>query len=279
MVALPQGASSMTADNDPNAILNECHGIRQSIDEIRGNLTKLRNAHRRALADADSSSTSDSNRVFNDLSSATIRLCQETRERVHTVKSKPRSQSDMNSKHVRSVEHGLREVIQEYRTALYNLEELNKDHFVRQYRIVDPDVSEEEARAAAADPARSQVFSHALMQSDRQVKARATLSAVQHRHKTLAKIEQQVDELAQLFQATDALVDQQDAHIKQVEQNAEDVSNDVNRATEEIGVAVSTARKTRGKKFICLGILVAIVVVLIVVILVYIFVIRGTSKK
>ena len=92
------------------------------------------------------------------------------------------------------------------------------------------------------------------MQSDRQGRARAALSAVQDRHKALVKIEQQMVELSQLFQDMDTLVVQQEAAVTQIEQKGEEVVDNLDKGNEEIGVAVKTARSTRKKKWWCLGI-------------------------
>jgi syntaxin 1B/2/3 len=124
----------------------------------------------------------------------------------------------------------------------------------RQYRIVRPDATEQEVRQAVEDTSGRQIFSQAMMQSDRQGRARAALSAVQDRHDALVKIEQQMVELSQLFQDMDTLVIQQEAAVVQIEQKGEEVVENLGKGNEEIGVAVETARSTRKKKWICLGI-------------------------
>jgi syntaxin 1B/2/3 len=92
------------------------------------------------------------------------------------------------------------------------------------------------------------------MQSNRVGQARQALSAVQDRHAALQKIEQQMVELAQLFQDMDTLVVQQDVAVAQIEQKGEEVVENLDKGNEEIAVAVETAKKTRKKKWICLGI-------------------------
>jgi syntaxin 1B/2/3 len=86
-------------------------------------------------------------------------------------------------------------------------------------------------------------------------------------------------ELAQLFQDMDTLVVQQEAAVTQIEQKGEEVVENLDKGNEEIGVAVNTARKTRKKKWICLGICVAIIVVIVIIVLIYIFVIKGQNNN
>ena len=124
----------------------------------------------------------------------------------------------------------------------------------RQYRIVRPDATEEEVQAAVEDQSGGQIFQQALMQSNRRGQAQAVLSAVQDRHAQLEKIQQQLEELAQLFQDLDTLVVQQEAAVVAIEQKGEEVIENIDKGNLELGTAVETARSTRKKKWICLGI-------------------------
>jgi syntaxin 1B/2/3 len=239
---------------DPNAILNECRDIDRGIDDIEKGLEQLRMLQQRTLDDADASSSSAANRQLDSLSAETMALYRALTERVRTVKSNPESQSAKNSPQVGRVDRRLKQAIQQYQSVESQFRKRTQEQMARQYRIVRPDATEQEVRAAVEDTSGGQVFSQALMQSDRQGRARAALSAVQDRHRALQKIEQQMVELSQLFQDMDTLVVQQEAAVTQIEQKGEEVVDNLDKGNEEIGVAVTTARSTRKKKWICLGI-------------------------
>ncbi|KAM5355545.1 hypothetical protein ACJ41O_002191 [Fusarium nematophilum] len=277
MAPLAHNASSF-AHGDPNAILNECRDIDRGIDTVEQNLEQLRMIQQRTLDDADSSASSAANRQLDALSADTMTLYRGLTDRVRTVKSNPDSQSAKNSPHVSRVDRRLKSAIQQYQQVESQFRKRTQDQMARQYRIVRPDASEQEVRDAVEDTSGGQVFSQALMQSDRQGRARAALSAVQDRHAALVKIEQQMVELAQLFQDMDTLVVQQEAAVTQIEQKGEEVVENLDKGNEEIGVAVNTARKTRKKKWICLGICVAIIVIIVIIVLIYIFVIKGQNN-
>lgn len=285
---------------DPNAILNECRDIDRGIDDIERNLEQLRMLQQRTLDDADSSSSSAANRQLDSLSSETMATYRTLTDRVRTVKSNPESQTPKNNPQVSRVDRRLKTAIQQYQSVESQFRKRTQEQMARQYRIVRPDASEQEVRAAVEDTSGGQVFSQALMQSDRQGRARAALSAVQDRHRALQKIEQQIVELSQLFQDMDTLVVQQEAAVTQIEQKGVEVVDNLDKGNEEIGVAVKTAASTRKKKWICLGIsgtfssevlivnvtlaeandgaLVAIIVIIVVVVLIYFFVIRGDGN-
>ncbi|KAI5462144.1 t-SNARE [Mariannaea sp. PMI_226] len=285
MAPLTHNAGDMGGEHDPNAILNECRDIDRGIDTVEQNLEQLRMTQQRTLDDADSSSTSQANRQLDALSSDTMALYRSLTERVRMIKSNPESNSAKNKPQVSRVDRRLKGAITQYQQVESQFRKRTQDQMARQYRIVRPDATEDEVRAAVEDTSNGQVFSQALMQSDRQGRARAALSAVQDRHAALVKIEQQMVELAQLFQDMDTLVVQQEATVMQIEQKGEEVVDNLDKGNEEIGVAVNTARKTRKKKWICLGIcasdpdLVAIVVVIVIIVLIYIFVVRGNNNK
>ncbi|EJP63095.1 t-SNARE protein [Beauveria bassiana ARSEF 2860] len=278
MAPLAQNASSM-AGNDGNAILNECRDIDTGVAQIERNLEQLRMLQQRTLDDADSSSSSAANRQLDALSSETMAQYRELTERVRTIKSHPDANTPKNKPQVGRVDRRLKQAIQQYQQVESGFRKRTQDQMARQYRIVRPDASEDEVRAAVEDTSNSQVFSQALMQSNRQGRARAALSAVQDRHKALVKIEQQMVELSQLFQDMDTLVVQQEAAVTQIEQKGEEVVENLDKGNEEMGTAVNTARKTRKKKWICLGICVAIIVVIVIIVLIYVFVIRGQNNN
>ncbi|PWI73249.1 hypothetical protein PCL_10264 [Purpureocillium lilacinum] len=278
MAPLAQNASSM-GGGDPNGILNECRDIDRGVDEVDRNLEQLRMLQQRTLDDADSSASSANNRQLDALSSETMALYRSLTERVRLIKSNPDSRTPKNNPQVSRVDRRLKAAIQQYQQIESQFRKRTQDQMARQYRIVRPNASEDEVRAAVEDTSGGQVFSQALMQSDRQGRARAALTAVQDRHTALVKIEQQMVELAQLFQDMDTLVVQQEAAVMQIEQKGEEVVDNLDKGNQEIGVAVDTARKTRKKKWICLGICVLIIIIVIIIVLVYIFVIRGTNNN
>ena len=93
-----------------------------------------------------------------------------------------------------------------------------------------------------------------LLQGDRRGQSQSVLRQVSDRHAAIAKIEQQMIELAELFQDMDAIVVQQEAAVVNIEQQGEQVTQDVGKANEEIAGAIVKARSRNRKKWWCLGI-------------------------
>lgn len=254
MAPLAQNAGGFS-QGDPNAILNECRDIDQGIDEIERNLNQLRMLQDRALNDADTSASSATSRQLDALSSETMAMYRSLTDRVRTVKSSRESREPKNAPQVGRVDRRLKQAIQNYQQVESAFRKKTQDQMARQYRIVRPEASDQEVRSAVEDSAQgAQVFQQALMQSDRRGQARAVLSAVQDRHAAIQKIEQQMMELAQLFQDMDTLVVQQEEQIVQIEQQGEEVVKNLDQGNVALGGAVKSARGARKKKWICLGI-------------------------
>lgn len=100
--------------------------------------------------------------------------------------------------------------------------------------------------------------------SNRTGQARAVLGNVQARHNEILKIEQQMTELAQLFQDLDTMVIQQDPVIQRMEEDTEQTNVHINQGTKEIDKGIVHARRTRRNKWICLGIVVLICIIIAV---------------
>lgn len=268
MAPLAQNASAIAGSNS-NAILNELSSIDKQIAAI-----KEKQAYLGALQKSDGD-TEKAEKV-EQTSSSIMKEYRKLMEHLRRIKSNPGSRK--HPAQVDRVQRALKTAIVEFQQAESRLRKENAEQMARQYRIANPNAREEEVQAAIEDGG-GQIFSQAIMQSERTGQAQSRLKAVKERHQELVKIERQIEELMHLFQDMDTLVVQQEAAVIQIEQKGEEVVENLDKGNEEIGVAVNTARKTRKKKWICLGICVAIIVVVVIIVLVYVFVIRGTNNN
>ncbi len=106
------------------------------------------------------------------------------------------------------------------------------------------------------------------MQSNRRGQAQSALSAVQGRHEAIQKIERQMIELAQLFQDVDAAIVEQEAPVQAIETGVEKTHENISGGNKQLDGAIKKAKSIRRKKWICLGIVVAIIVIIVVIILI-----------
>lgn len=151
-----------SAPRDPNAILNECVEIERAIDSISNNLTQLRSLQTRSIDDPDASPTTSTNREIDTLSSSTMALYRQLAGRIVIIKQRPTSADARNKPRVGMVDRKLKQAMNEYRQLEQSFRKKLGEQMERQYRIVNPDASEEELRAAIEDTENNQVFSQAV---------------------------------------------------------------------------------------------------------------------
>ncbi|KAF2192276.1 t-SNARE [Zopfia rhizophila CBS 207.26] len=265
----PYGQS---AGADPNAILNECREVDRALDQINGQLDNLGRVFKAALAQPDKPSGE-----ISSLSSQIMTGYRALVTRVKNIKSKPESGSPRNAPQVGKVDRRLKQTINRYQTLEAEFRRESQAATARQYLIVNPNATDEEVQQAVENPT-AQVFQDALLNSSRQGDARSTLRNVKERHEAIQKIEQQMVELAQLFQDLDQIVMQQEPLVTNIEQKGEEVHENVVKANTEIGGAIEKARSRNRKKWWCLLIVLLIIIVVVVVAVVVVTVNKKTTN-
>ncbi|CAJ0847954.1 13178_t:CDS:2 [Entrophospora sp. SA101] len=102
--------------------------------------------------------------------------------------------------------------------------------------------------------------------------AKKALKEVQERHDYIKKIEKTIEELANLFHEMSIIVEAQDQTIVAIEQEATQVSTNMEQGAQHVDKALTSARAARKKKWYCLGI--GIILLIVLAIVIYLFVIK-----
>ena len=244
---------NQTNSSDPNFILNECRAVERAVDELeQRDLEQLKAERQRYLNDFQQDNAAQVKKM-EDLWTRIHATYQTLIRRMGVIKGMEASGEPRNSPSVGKADRRIK-------TSLNRAQQIEREHrekareqFERQYRIVRPDASAAEVREAE-ESSDQQVFSSALMQSDRRGNASQVVNSVKARHLDIQNIEKQMMELAQLFQDLETLVVQQEPAVAQIEQKGEEVNDHVSKANVELDGAVKKAAAARRKKWICLGI-------------------------
>lgn len=235
--------------NDPNRILNECRMIDSEVDGLDARMARLKTLQDQYVNDPASSGEKA-------VEAETASLMQGYRglvAKMKRVKQDKESGNPRNSAQVGRVDRKVKASMNRFQQEDSKYRAKLQERIERDYRIVRPDASDAEVREAVQSD-NPQIFSQALISSDRRGEAQSVASKVRSRHEAIQRVEKDMMELAQLFQDLDALVVQQEAQVTQIEQRGEEVREDVTRANVELDGAVVKARAARKKKWICLGI-------------------------
>ncbi|KAG9234013.1 t-SNARE [Amylocarpus encephaloides] len=274
LTPLANNGSQFGSQDNTKSTLDQCKFIRDTIDDMeRNDIPALKNAQQASLNSPDPA------RAAADVATRSRQIMDSYRGlvgQIRVLKSNPQNQNEdiSTGRQVISVNKKLTDTMVDYRRLDYDFERKLKEQIARQYRIVRPDASEKEVREAVENDD-SQIFSQALMQSDRRGQAQSTLSAVKSRHDEIQKIAQQMAELAQLFTQMDELVVQQEAAVTDIETKGEEVVEHMDQGTGQIQVAIQSAKNARKWKWWCLGIAVLIVIIIVVVVLIVKFVVNN----
>ncbi|KAK5943526.1 hypothetical protein PMZ80_004534 [Knufia obscura] len=243
--------------SDPNRILNECRQIDAEVDQLDARQERLRQMQRAFIGDTDTSAESQTRRQVDAESADLLQDYRALVARTKRVKQDKESGNPRNAPQVGRVDRKVKGSMNKLQQLDSDFRRQLQDRMERDYRIVRPDASDAEVREAVQDP-NQQVFSQALISSDRRGQAQSVAQSVRSRHNAIQKIEQDMLQLAEMFQDLDALVIQQEAAVTQIEQRGEEVTDHAAKANTELDGAVKKARAARKKKWICLGIAAAI---------------------
>jgi syntaxin 1B/2/3 len=244
------GQSNQT---NKSPILDECADILNEIRDVGNNRARLTGLQKRCLDDPDSSGESESQRDVDLLTQQIMDQYRRLADRIREVRRNPESRQQLNIPQVGLAERRLKNEVQQFQKQESEFRKESKTQMARQIRIVRPDLTEDEVQDALKDGEGGQVFQDALMRN-RLGQANQVLGAVKERHNAMLKIEDDLKNLMNLLEHMHELLAKQEVTVMAIDTNAEQAAGDMVKANEELEVAVTTARKTRKKKWICLGI-------------------------
>ncbi|ROT35528.1 t-SNARE [Sodiomyces alkalinus F11] len=238
--------------------LSRVQYLRNEIRSLTSDIEHIAQLHQRALASTDVSSNQQLNQAVSQTQVRNTAITNEIkfleRDAARTTDSSRASkQAQLNS-----VRKTFQDELQKYMQMESDYQRRYKDQIARQYRIVNPDASEQEVQQATeADWGNEGVFQTAL-KSNHLGQANSVLGNVRARHSELKRIEQTLAEVAQLFQEMAVLVEQQEPVVDAAEQNAQSTVENLQKGNEQVEVANKHARNRRKLKWWCLLVVVLI---------------------
>ncbi len=267
MAIPPPGAGGV----DQVAFLNEITELQSSIAAIDNNINKIADLHSRSLNNMDEVSAKQAEGELSVLSNETRTLTNAVKSRIQILASKANrlpAGKDRNTQESQlgAVKSRFKATIQRYQEMEQQYRQKYRARAERQFRIVKPDATPQEVNAALNDDAGGQIFSQALLNSNRYGEARGALREVQERHEDIKKIERTIAELAQLFNEVDILLTEQDDQLNVITGHAQAVETDMKAGLDSTNKAVVSARKARKKRICCFWISVIIILVIVAIV-------------
>ncbi|KAK4686054.1 hypothetical protein P7C73_g4078, partial [Tremellales sp. Uapishka_1] len=235
---------------------SELSSTQSMLSELQERIQAVRAAHQQSLNSTDAQSANYADQLNND--ARTLReQCKNQIKKLFKLAKGDRAMKQQ----VEATKTRFTSLLNEHQVVEQEFRKKVKDRAERQFKIVKPDATPAEIQEVTESD-NPQVFSQALLNSNRYGAARGAYKEVQERHVEIQKIEKTLTELAQMFNEMSMLVEQQDETIVNVETTAQGVDTDVKGALVQTGKAVEHARAARRKKWICFWIVVLIIVIL-----------------
>ncbi|RUS26534.1 t-SNARE [Jimgerdemannia flammicorona] len=252
--------------------LDDVTNIQETISGIHDNIGRIRSYQSTILEASDDNEQARVAQQLEELDNDTQRTLNNVKNRVKAIEPNPRV-PDFNIRKLQfaNLTKIFMDTIAKYRTVQLDFQRSESLMLERQIRVAKPNASQQDIDDAIADAQQGRpIFTRSLAQladGNRRAQAEGTLKAVQDRHENIRKLAKTIEELSQLFQEMALIVEQQGKMIDQIEVNTTDAVSDLEKANKEIDVAVGTARSTRGKRWLCLGIAVVVLIILVLILL------------
>ncbi|KAJ9665345.1 Plasma membrane t-SNARE, secretory vesicle fusion [Coniosporium apollinis] len=236
-------------------------GCRERIQELSSNISTISAMHQRMLSETDSTSSSQQ---LEHLVSQTSILNTQIRDEIKKLETDAARSGGNTVKDspVRNLKKSFQTQLEEYQREEATYRKRYQEQIKRQYKIVNPDATEQELnQAAAADWGNEGVFQTAL-KTNRSGHATSVLGAVRARHNDIQQIERTLEELSKLFAQLNEAVVLDDVPIQQTEEATQRVHDDTTQGNKQLDEGIKSGTRARKLKWWCLFIVVLIIAII-----------------
>ncbi|KAL2196161.1 t-SNARE [Corynascus similis CBS 632.67] len=245
-----------------NEFLSRVSAIRRDIDGLTTNIQNVATLHQQALASSDNGAR----QALDDLVAATQLKNTSIRGQLQQLKADAERTTDgtfgTKKRQFDILNDDFKKKIQELLQEEQHYKARYRDQIARQYRIVNPDATEEQVQQAAdADWGDEGIFQTAL-RTNRTGQASAVLGNLRARHNDMVKIEQDIMQLIELIEVLSTQIVQQEPMIQAIDQKADETVGHLGDANQQLVQGVASARRARKLKWWCLGVCVLICIVI-----------------
>ncbi|KAI1389754.1 t-SNARE [Hypoxylon trugodes] len=252
-----QPASDVLSQQD---FLGRIQFLRNEIGTLTNNVSSIASLHQRALAESDGGAASQQlERIIADTRTLNLGIRDQLKFLANDANKTTDAGRSVKQRQVKAIRNEFDRELRNYNAEETSYKERYRDQIARQFRIVNPDATEDEVQQATqADWGNEGVFQTAL-RANRTGQASSVLGAVRARHNELQRIEQTLTELAGMFQDLAILVEQQDTYVQSAEQNATKTAEQIDVGNQHVKKGIVHARNRRKWKWWCLVICIIII--------------------
>lgn len=202
------------------AEMNLCNSM---LSELEQKVSGVREAHQATLNSTDPNAV----RYADEMAADAKRSREQCKDALKKLNRMTKGDRQLRAQ-VDAAAGRFKDIIQQHQAVERDYRQKTKDRAARQYKIVKPDATPQEVQDVVNSD-NPQIFSQALLNSNKYGAARGALKEVQERQVEIAKVEKTITELAQMFNEMSMLVEQQDDQLQEVHQQTMAVNNDVSQ--------------------------------------------------
>lgn len=148
-------------DSNYQDFFSEVGELRDAIETVKTNITRMESLHQRSLTDIDESSSQQTQRQLEALAAETSALNNNLASRIKSLKGK-HGRDATKGPQVGNLDRNFKETLRKYQMVEKTFADQTRAQMERQFRIVKPDATEDEVREACEDGQGQQIFSQAV---------------------------------------------------------------------------------------------------------------------
>ncbi|OTB06977.1 hypothetical protein M426DRAFT_318341 [Hypoxylon sp. CI-4A] len=258
-----QPASDTLSQQD---FLGRIQFLRNEIGTLTNNVRTIASLHQRALAESDGGVASQQlERIVADTRTLNAGIRDQLKFLANDANRTTDAGRVVKERQVNTIRSEFERELRSYQEEESSYSQRYRDQIARQYRIVNPDATEDEVRQATeADWGNEGVFQTAL-RTNRTGQASTVLGAVRARHNELQRIEHTLLELAAMFQDLAILIEQQEPYVETAATNAEQTAKYLDEGNTHVKKGIIHARNRRKWKWWCLFIVILIICIAVAI--------------
>ncbi|KAF3280274.1 Plasma membrane t-SNARE, secretory vesicle fusion [Orbilia oligospora] len=251
---------------NPQVFFGRIAELRQMDEDINSRISDLERLQNESLGHVDESSSAEATRHIDALVAEISTMNRAMAGKIRQLKTEALHDQD-KANQVGPLERKFKQTLTTYQQIEVAYQKRSRELLVRQYKIANPNATDDQIRDIQEAEPNAQIFTQATMQGNRTGAARSALAEVRSRHNDIQKIEKTMVELAQLFEQMNELVEAQGEVVKDIEDHGVRAEEDTRQAVVQLDTAIKSAEGARRKKWWCL-LLVLIIIIIIVIIVV-----------
>eukprot|EP00158_Paraphelidium_tribonemae_P005930 Partr_v1_DN27590_c1_g2_i4_m30527 putative SNARE domain protein len=267
--------SEATKEKWMKAFFEEVENVESGLSKLQARLPQLERLYGKILASFQSAEEKQHHKESEELTDFCSNLAYSLSEELKSLEASAQRTLVYGSADYRmcltqqvGLSKKLRVTVSQYQDIQRQYREKQKVRFTRQYRIIQPDVSDSEIQTLLQQEKVGPIFAESILSSQMVDEAHRVLTDVSARHLEIQNLSKSIVELDRLFMELSTLVEQQDEQFDQIAYQADSALVYSKEANAELGQAVHKARSARKRKWCLLITCILLVVVAIIVLVV-----------